>query len=205
MIYIDFVKNNAKCFKCKRPLKSGKAIIYNNHFYGPTCIESKNIEHKNIPDLTKGVLFRLNTEQSNKSKETNISITNEKTDSINTYYSYLIIRAEKLKDIEILHYSVIDDLYNKYKNGIFSKQDKIHLVNLVNKANTDNLKYSQDNIYFLYAIKTTLERLLENNPQNTFYRNLYKSLIFKATLSKPQFDALSKDINLNIKYYSYED
>ena len=153
MIYIDFVKNNARCYKCNRTLKSGKAILYDNHFFGPSCIASENIEYKNIPDLTKGVLFTSNTEQSNKSKETNFSINNAKINSINTYYSYLIIRAGKLNDIDMMYYSVIDDLYKKYKNGSFSKQDEKHLINLVNKANTDNLKYSQYNIFFLYAIK----------------------------------------------------
>lgn len=201
MDYIDFINPGTRCSECHRPLTAISAIFSNNVNLGPSCAQKRGINKNEIPNLTKGIIQENTT--NNETKSENSMIKREKTVINDKYISYLIIRVEKLKDIKKLQYKPIDDLYQKYCNNIFNKDDYQYLKNIINKSNKEYPIFSEDNIYFCYAVKNKLKLLLKQK-YDKHLNNILSYLLNYANLSETQFKAIDNDTLYKIKYFDYK-
>lgn len=201
MDYIDFINPGTRCSECHRPLTAISAIFSNNVNLGPSCAKKRGINKNEIPNLTKGIIQENTT--NNETKSENSMIKREKTVINDKYISYLIIRAEKLKDIKKLQYKPIDDLYQKYCDNIFNEDNYQYLKNIINKSNKEYPIFSEKNIYFCYAVKNKLELLLKQK-YDKYLQGYLSYLLENATLTEKQFNAINKNALYKIKYFDYK-
>lgn len=201
MDYIDFINPGTRCSECHRPLTTISAIFSNNVNLGPNCAQKRGINKNEIPNLTKGIIQENTSNCETKSE--NSMIKRDKTVINDKYISYLIIRAEKLKDIKKLQYKPIDDLYQKYCDNIFNEDDYQYLKNIINKSNKEYPIFSEKNIYFCYAVKNKLELLLKQK-YDKYLQGYLSYLLENATLTEKQFNAINKNALYKIKYFDYK-
>lgn len=199
MDYIDFINPGTRCSECHRPLTTISAIFSNNVNLGPNCAQKRGINKNEIPNLTKGIIQENTSNCETKSE--NSMIKREKTVINDKYISYLIIRAEKLKDIKKLQYDPIDNLYQKYLNNVFTENDYQYLKNIINKSNKEYPVFSEENVFFCYAVKNKLELLLKQKYNYELKCILYY-LLNHATLRKDQFQKIETEKPYKIKYFN---
>ena len=190
MDYIDFINPGTRCSECHRPLTAISAIFSNNVNLGPSCAKKRGINKNEIPNLTKGII-QENTPNDERASEIS-KIKRGKIVSNDKYISYLIIRAEKLKDIKKLQYAPIDNLYQKYLNNVFTENDYQYLKNIINKSNKEYPVFSEENVFFCYAVKNKLELLLKQKYNYELKCILYY-LLNHATLRKDQFQKIETE------------
>jgi len=121
-LIIDFSKDK-KCFFCKsgktlkfcvtiQDISSGEVYVSSKSCYEKNIDKFKN-KNDNIPNLTKGVI-RENSESQYLSKR--FAIERDPSSQISNL-EYLILRQEKLSDIDKMKYDGIQDIYENYKKG----------------------------------------------------------------------------------------
>lgn len=203
MEYIDFVSVDAKCSSCNRILSSGTAIISGSLRLGPDCAKKRNINSKEIPNLTKGIISdkELASDKHMNKEVSDNTIQNDISDKL--AQSYLIIRCEKLIDFTEMKYPPLDEIYQKYKTETLTESDLNYLRNIIKKSNEKNPKYSIDNMFFLYAVKRAFDFIINRNPNNNFYKNLLNFVKKNYFLSEKQFDCIKTDVPFKIKYFNY--
>lgn len=203
MEYIDFVSVDTKCSGCNRNLYSGTAIISGSLRLGPHCAKKRNINSKEIPNLTKGIISdkELASDKHMNKEVSDNTIQNDISDKL--VQSYLIIRCEKLIAFDEMTYPPLDEIYQKYKTHTLTESDLNYLRNIIKKANEKNPKYSIDNMFFLYAVKRAFDFIINRNPNNNFYKNLLNFVKKNYFLSEKQFDCIKTDVPFKIKYFNY--
>lgn len=197
MTCIDFVESNSHCFKCNKLIKSNIAILHNGRIYGRTCAKKQNIYLHNIPNFTKGIFNNNeNEEKSSEKKSMNVEqIIDEK-----RCKEYLILRCSKLSEIQSMNTEKLDDIYTRLEINEITDEDFIYLRNLIRKMNREKTVFSEKNIHFCYILTFELNRLIQENPDNQFYKDLLIYLNQKAHLTERQFESIEKYLKLKPTY-----
>lgn len=197
MTCIDFVESNSHCFKCNKSIKTNIAILHNGTIYGRTCAKKLNIDLHNIPNFTKGIFNNNeNEENSSGSKSKNIEQIIDK----KRCKEYLILRCSKLCEIQSMNTEKLDDIYTRLEINEITDEDFIYLRNLIRKMNREKTVFSEKNIHFCYILTFELNRLIQENPDNQFYKDLLIYLNRKAHLTERQFESIETDLKLKPTY-----
>ena len=201
---MDFVETDARCSMCHRPLSSGKAVVFNEKNFGNTCARKQGIDVSNIPDLTKGSIAETANTKIVSSGIGKKGVDLKEWDFVKQKcLSYLILRCDKLKDIEKIRYFKIEQIYRKYMDHSINQEDICYISNLIDFAEQNFKEVSMRNLYFCYAVKYQLENL----GKKYNYKIFDSFLIYlheHATLTIKQFNVLMKYSPVKIKYYDYQ-
>ncbi len=170
MEYVDFTDDNQVCYDCNRKLKIG--IFSNGICLGEKCAEKRGIYKKNLPDFTKGILVERNN-TSNISMKDNFSqnVIQHKNNK-QKCLAYLILRMEKLSDVKYMRHESLFKLYKKYEENTLSNEDYFHIANIIKSVKNSNLFVSEKNVYFCYAVKVLLLKLIKKHPEEDFYKGI---------------------------------
>lgn len=197
MTCIDFVESNSHCFKCNKSIKTNIAILHNGTIYGRTCAKKQNIDLHNIPNFTKGIFNNNeNEENSSGSKSKNIEQIIDK----KRCKEYLILRCSKLCEIKSMVTEKLNEIFEKSDTEEISEEDYLYLRNLIKKMNHEKTVFSEKNVHFCYILTFELNRLIQENPDNQFYKDLLTYLNRNAHLSEKQFKSIEKDLKLKPSY-----
>lgn len=201
---IDFVETNARCSVCHRPLSSGKAIVFREERFGNICARKQGIDVSNIPDLTKGSIVETTNTEIVSSVIGNMGVDLKEWDFVKQKcLSYLILRCDKLKDIEKIRYFKIEQIYRKYMEHSINQEDICYISNLIDFAEQNFKEVSMRNLYFCYAVKYQLENLKKRYNYEIF-DSFLKYLCEHGTLTIKQFNVLMEYCSVKIKYYDYK-
>lgn len=201
MEYIDFTDDNQLCYDCNIELKSKIGIFSNGIWLGKKCAEKRGIHKKNLPNFTKGILVERSTTSQIPTKDSSSQNSIQHQYNRQECLSYLILRMKKLSDIKYMKHESLFELNKKYEENTLSDEDYFHISNIIKSVRTSNLFVSEKNVYFCYAVKVLLLKLIKKYPEKNFYKDILHYLQKNATISKKQFDCIKND-DIKIKYYS---
>ena len=184
MKYIDFTDDNQVCYDCNRELKSKIGIFSNGIWLGEKCAKKRGIHKKNLPDFTKGILVERSDTSQISTKDSSSKNVIQHQYNRQECLSYLILRMKKLSDIKYMKHESLFELNKKYEENSLS-----------------DLFVSEKNVYFCYAVKVLLLKLIKKYPEENFYKDILHYLQKNATISKKQFDCIKND-DIKIRYYN---
>lgn len=188
---VDFTDDNQLCYDCNRELKSKIGIFSNGIWLEKKCAEKRGIHKKNLPDFTKGILVERNDTAQISTKDS----------PSKNIIQHQFLRMKKLSDIKYMKHESLFELNKKYEENTLSDEDYFHISNIIKSVRTSNLFVSEKNVYFCYAVKVLLLKLIKKYPAENFYKDILHYLQKNATISKKQFDCIKND-DIKIRYYS---
>jgi len=199
-LIIDFSKDK-KCFFCKsgktlkfcvtiQDISSGEVYVSSKSCYEKNIDKFKN-KNDNIPNLTKGVI-RENSESQYLSKR--FAIERDPSSQISNL-EYLILRQEKLSDIDKMKYDGIQDIYENYKKGLsLTEIENNRLDRFIETTKKIYPEFSPMNLQRLYACVFWLDYAIINTDYKKtqeFLQSILHDYKKYRMISKKQADCVS--------------
>ena len=209
VVRIDFA-DRQKCNFCPKPITRGFGHVVVNEegveqYAGPTCVRRKeNVINAGarVPNLTTGffVVERVESEdvrivdnekKSQPSLPLNISMQNAYNEEV--VISYLLLRMDKLRDVNRIRYNALDDIYFRYKNNKLSERDFQFIYRLM--YSTEYPEFSMSNLQIVYYCKFIIDLLIKENKSDSDYLNTVRRYLYnKLRLSTGYINVLNKKL-----------